>query len=350
MAQDVAQEPVADEVRGLFELMYGTCKAQVVRAFVLLDLAGALAGGPLRPDELVVRLNSHAGATASFVRACAALGLVRLEPDGRIAVTSLGGKLGTGAPAAAHVRYLLGPGVTRAYEHMKDVVLRGRSGGEVHGQHLFDYLGDHPDEGSAYENVMSEFTADCLAGLLTAHDFSGYRRMVDVGGGKGDLLCHVLSAAPQATGTLYDLPHVIELARDAVAAGVPDDVASRLEFAPGNFLESVPGGADLYLLKSVLIDWSDEHVARILATIHRTAPEGSTLLVIDWFGPDTAEEVAADPSMALRDFFVRTIVGGRYRSRREFEAALTNAGFTVERVISAFATGPSHWGLLVARR
>ena len=54
---------------------------------------------------------------------------------------------------------------------------------------------------------MSELTTDAVQ---VAYVFTGFRRIVDVGGGHGRLLATILAAAPDAHGVLYDLSSVLE--------------------------------------------------------------------------------------------------------------------------------------------
>ncbi len=49
---------------------------------------------------------------------------------------------------------------------------------------------------------------------MKAYDFSG-KKVMDVGGGYGELLAQVLIAYPTAHGVLFDMAHAISKARDA---------------------------------------------------------------------------------------------------------------------------------------
>jgi hypothetical protein len=42
--------------------------------------------------------------------------------------------------------------------------------------------------------------------VVAAYDFTPYRTIVDVGGGRGILLAVILDSAPRATGILLDRP------------------------------------------------------------------------------------------------------------------------------------------------
>jgi len=56
---------------------------------------------------------------------------------------------------------------------------------------------------------------------LKAFDFSKAGRVVDVGGGTGELLSAILSANLSLEGALFELPHVVANARNVLSeAGV----------------------------------------------------------------------------------------------------------------------------------
>jgi len=80
------------------------------------------------------------------------------------------------------------------------------------------------------------------AAVAAAYDFSRAPTIIDLGGGQGGLLAAILRAAPEARGTLFDLPHVMDAARRQVEqAGVATRV--RLETTCGPIRLQRPDGA-----------------------------------------------------------------------------------------------------------
>ncbi|WP_223778187.1 acetylserotonin O-methyltransferase [Streptomyces sp. 135] len=350
MTQSTSATPPAAETAMLNLLYSAPFAAQMMRAFAKLRIADHLTEGPRSAADLTQALGAHPGALTSFLNACTAQSLVTRSEDGQYALTERGRLLRSDSGVAAHVLYAAGPGVNRAYEQMDEVVLTGRSGGDLTGRHVYDYYSEHLEEGAAFEKVMSETTTNCVNALVETHDFTAYPRIMDVGGGRGTLLSRVLEAAPKAQGVLFDMPHVIDMARSSLREEADPDVVSRIEFTGGSFLESVPPGADLYMIKSILVDWPDSQVARLLANLHSAMAPGGRLLVVDWFGRDAAEAGrSVEGYEAIVSFSAWTLWGGRLRVRTEFESLLDAAGFTVELVETAFAPGLFPWNLIVAR-
>ena len=58
-------------------------------------------------------------------------------------------------------------------------------------------------------------------------------------------------------------------------------LAERVTLTPGSFFETVPAGADAYLLKHILHDWPDAECLQILSAIRAAIPEHGRLLVFD---------------------------------------------------------------------
>jgi tRNA A58 N-methylase Trm61 len=112
-----------------------------------------------------------------------------------------------------------------------------------------------------FNDVKTSASSDEGATIAAAHDFSGYRRIVDVGGGHGALVAAVLGRYPGPFGLLFDLPDVAETAHGAIDRHI---AAHRVEKVAGDFSEAVPAGADAYLLKWIIHDRDDEAAVRIL--------------------------------------------------------------------------------------
>ncbi|WP_165912804.1 methyltransferase [Tamaricihabitans halophyticus] len=220
------------------------------------------------------------------------------------------------------------PGLYRPWEQLHNVVLTGRNQMEsVVGAGLWEYYRQHDDEARAMAQTMgeqSEFAADVA---LDRMDLMGPKRFVDVGGSHGVLVSRVLEKNPEATGVLFDLPEVIERARGYVAdRGLTD----RVELVPGSFLENVPTGGDVYMMRAVLCDWDDEHCVRILSNIRQAAGPGTPVIVLDWLLPE-----APDYFLDVTSLGLLVLSDGKVRDEAEFRELFGKAGFDVKRIETA---------------
>ena len=103
----------------------------------------------------------------------------------------------------------------------------------------------------------------------------------------------------------------------------------------GNFFEAIPAGHDLYILASVLHDWDDAQAGRILQCCRRAMPRGGRLLLFESVLGPGAE---ADQGKLIDLHML--VLGGQERSREQWDALLTRAAFTINRVVP---TPALHW-------
>jgi SAM-dependent methyltransferase len=115
--------------------------------------------------------------------------------------------------------------------------------------------------------------------VMKHHDFSPYKRILDIGGNSGEFVLLICRGYPEMRGTVFDLPLVCEIGRQHVA-GEPE--AERIEFVGGDALsDELPGEYDAVTFKSVLHDWPDDAAARFIRRAARSVKPGGTLLIFE---------------------------------------------------------------------
>ena len=184
---------------------------------------------------------------------------------------------------------------------------------------MWEYLKGHPDDARVFDEAMTAKSFAEIAALIPAFDFTPYRRIADIGGGRGHVLAAVLAAAPSASGILFDMPRV-------VAAAAP---APRMQIQGGDFFRDALPAADAYIVSQVLHDWADDEAATILRAVRRAAGTDSHLLVLEQVLPSGA---APHPAKVL-DVVMLTLTGGRERSRDEYAALMEAGGFRLDKVV-----------------
>src|SRR5690242_10432634 len=109
---------------------------------------------------------------------------------------------------------------------------------------------------------MTSMTGVVDAAVLAAFDFGRFGETVDVAGGRGAMLAAILAKHDTVRGVLFGQPDVV-----AYAETLLDRFCDRCRVVGGSFFDRVPGGADAYLLKSILHDGEDEECIAILCAI-----------------------------------------------------------------------------------
>ncbi|MBJ7594165.1 MAG: hypothetical protein JF886_04755 [Candidatus Dormibacteraeota bacterium] len=182
------------------------------------------------------------------------------------------------------------------------------------------YLTDHPDQARVFGEAMEARAAAYIAEVLAAYDFRRFTTIADIGGGLGHLLRALLTAAPGATGILFDLPEVV---------AATDVAVERLTTVAGDFFRDPLPRADLYIVMEVLHDWDDQDCLRILSAIRRGAAPGATVAVIENIVPETGD----DPRVNALDVLMLAITGGRERTAAELADLFGSSGFRLQAVI-----------------
>ena len=293
-----------------------------------LGVADALPGtGP----EVAAAVGADAGAMTRVLRGLAIEGIV-VEEHGRFALTEVGALL----PAFA--------GLLRArgevyYRGASDLLGAVRSGGtsfeRVYGAPFFEHLDAHPSHQAAFEASMAGRADQEADAVVAAYDFAAFSSLVDVGGGRGILLAAILRNT-NLEAVLFDRPAAIEPARAFLG--------ERASFVVGDFFETVPAGADAYLLSRVLHDWDDADALRILRVCREAMSAEARLLVVDAILP----ERAVDQPFAIRmDLHMLLLLGARERTEAEFRDLLARAGFELVRAVPT--ASPAGLGVIEAK-
>ncbi len=199
----------------------------------------------------------------------------------------------------------------------------------VYGMRNWDYYATHPAEAAIFDAAMSSITGPVSLSVAETYDFSRFQVVADIGGGDGTLLTEILRRHPSVTGWLFDLPNVVERARQKLAAA---GLLDRCKLMAGSFLDGLPPGADAYLMKSIIHDWEEPAVGTILARCRTAVGDSSApLLLIERVIPDKIGPEALDDLLGDLDMLANP--GGQERTESEYAALLQHAGFRLERVV-----------------
>lgn len=322
----------------LMELTFGMFASKTLSTALELGLFTALDAGPMRPDEVAHELGLPSRPAGMLLSGCAGLGLLVKDGD-RFANSPL-----TDAYLIPGKRYYFGdfitmidqrtyPGWMRLAEGLREN--RPTTWDPREKPSLFD-PGD-PEMLHGFWRAMNSMSAYTAAAMAEAYDFSGVRRLLDVGGGGGAFTIELCRAYPHLTATVYDLPFVCEQTRERIAeAGLTD----RITCVAGDFFvdAELPGGHDAALLTSVLHDWSPAENQQILDKVVAALPAGGRVLICEVFMDD--DEAGPAPATLFNlHMLVETERGGNY-SGAAFTEWLRKAGCdTVTRTPLAGVSG-----------
>lgn len=173
-------------------------------------------------------------------------------------------------------------------------------------------------------------------------DFDGVKSILDLGGGSGAFAMTFLKKLPEAAATLFDVPGVVELAKDYVAN---ENLTGRFSFIKGDYLKDDYGsGYDLIFASAIVHINSFSENKDLVQKCFNSLNRGGQLVIADFVMNDDRTEPKTGTVFAL-NMLVGTASGNTY-TEKEINSWLKDAGFVnPERKDTSF--GPS---LIIGRK
>ncbi|MGH9516559.1 MAG: methyltransferase [Terriglobales bacterium] len=202
----------------------------------------------------------------------------------------------------------------------------------VTGKSAFEYFPTDAVEFERFHLAMTNLSAMAVGAALEAYDFSPYKTIVDIGGGHGFAICSILKKYPQMQGVLFDLKDIVPGAEKRVR---DFGLESRCRTEHGDFFKAVPEGGDVYFMKHILHDWTDEQATTILRNCRRAIeanPESkqrAKIVLLEFVVPPGNEP---HPSKVI-DIEMLFFPGGRERMEQEWRELFAAAGFRLTRIV-----------------
>jgi hypothetical protein len=298
-----------------------------LRAICELRIADHLIDGPRTVGDLAALTGTHAPSLNRALRALACKGVFTEVEPGVFGLTPLAQPLRGDHPVSLRDAYpLLAPDI-EAWAFFDHSVRTGQASFDrAHGLGYWEYMAEHPDDSARFDASQQAATRLELRTVLPAYDWSTFRTIVDVGGGNGAFLSAILAKFTSLHGILYDLPHVVEAAGPVLA---DCGVADRCKVVGGSFFESVPPGADAYMLKRILYGWDDDRAAALLRIVRAGMRDDSRLLILEPIvQPGNEFNVGK-----LYDLLLLAMVAGGARSLERLEELLAKADMELVRIV-----------------
>lgn len=312
----------------MLQIISGFWISRAVYVIAKLGIPDLLKSGAKTAEELAAATKMHAPSLYRVLRALASVGVVGWEGE-RFSLTPLSETLVTDAPGS--LRWFTVSELGQEHYPAWGNLMHSVKTGDIAFDHFFGvdiwtYFQRNPEDAAVFNDSMTGVTAAANEEIMTKYDFSGFQRVVDVGGGHGGLITSILKKNTHVRGVLFDAPQVIEGARPKIeAAGLAD----RCETVSGDFFKSVPAGGDAYVMKWIIHDWDDRKAITILRNCRKEMQPNGKLILVDCVVPETTEPHFSK----FIDLNMLVMTGGKERTETEFEKLLADAGFKLVRVI-----------------
>jgi hypothetical protein len=291
----------------------------------ILHRAGAMSASGLVSNGI----DADVSTLERVLRLCSSVGVFTEDAAGKFGATPLSEALTS--DAAGSVKVLaeeMGGTWMQSWMRLGEALRTGEPQiRPLFGLEWWDHLKANPKEMQRFAEAMKSNSLNSMRGVLAHCDFTQVRTVVDVGGGLGHLTVALLERYPHLTGIVLDLPDVADMARVRLSA--TPDVVSRLQCVGGDMFEAVPR-SDAYVLKHIIHDWDDEQCVRLLRNCRDSMNGYGRVFCVDSVLPPMGDTSGA--AAKILDLMVLLSIGGRERTREQWEALYNAAGFRVSRI------------------
>jgi hypothetical protein len=315
----------------LIQMMTGGYVARAVSEISRLGVPDILhTAGPMTASELASHgVDADVSTLERVMRLCSSVGVFTEDAAGKFGATPLSEVLTSGA--AGSVKVLaeeMGGTWMQSWMRLGDALRTGDPQSRpLFGMEWWDYLKANPKEMERFAEAMKSNSVNSMRGVLEHCDFTHLRTVVDVGGGLGHLAIALIERYPHLRATVVDMPDVAEMARARLS--VPPDIASRLQFVGADMFDAVPR-SDAYVLKHIIHDWDDERCVRLLRNCRDSMDGDGRVFCVDSVLPPMGDTTGA--AAKILDVMVLLSIGGRERTRDQWEALYSAAGLCMSRI------------------
>jgi SAM-dependent methyltransferase len=169
----------------------------------------------------------------------------------------------------------------RGWNDLKQTILVGHPS-EVETEKWVDGRPERDEDSvRAFIWGMHAIARDLAPKVAAMLDFTGVRRLLDLGGGPATYAITFAQANPELKATVFDLPMPIEIARENIAN---NGLTERVDTLAGNFLKDDIGtGYDFIWISQILHSHDEEQCKLIIAKAVAALNPGGKLAIQDFY-------------------------------------------------------------------
>jgi len=340
MNNSQSEDELEKNWKELSNLLIGNWTTQTIGAAVRLGIIEALVQHPMTLENIINTLKLNKNACEHLLRALIGLKIVKFS-NNTFFLTTKGEIL-----KEDHKWSLAKPALLWSEEHysawegVSESIQTGKPYFEKkYGDIYFEWLANNPEKCLAYQSALESYAEHDYRYIPKLYDFSCHTKVLDVGGGSGNLLKRILKKYPTIKGILFERPELASLAHKNLS--IPG-LENRYKVILGNFFDEIPKRGDIIILARVLHDWDDLRAQIILKNCFEALPRKGRLIIIELLLPPTLDSGFG----ALLNLNLLVMTGGKERTLDEYKHLLEDTGFEFKTIILT----PSVSTIIVAKK
>ena len=301
----------------ILNLAQSFMECRILQTAAQLNMFTVLAEKPLSAKQVANKIKADPRGTTYLLDAVAALGLLVKHDQTYRCGDSISHLLSADSPDSILPMVLHMSDLWDRWSHLPEIVKGGGSAREEfefsrNGRELRSFIG-----------AMHSIGAPLARQIVASVGAEASRNLLDIGGGSGTYTIAFLRAVPEIRATIFDLPEVIEMARERLKE---EGLLNRTTLVAGSFYDDeLPQGHDLILISAIIHSNSLEENLDLYRKAFQSLNSGGRILIRDHVMESDRVHPKEGAVFAI-NMLVGTSGGGCY-TYEEIEAGLLQAGF-----------------------
>jgi predicted O-methyltransferase YrrM len=299
-------------------------ECRILLSATQLDLFSKLKDSPKSVAELCQSEGWYQRGVRILMDALTGMGILFRTEDERYGVPDAISPLLAAGGEESIVPMILHRGrMWESWSHLTEIVRTGKN------PNVFVERTRTPEEMEDFIGAMHVVGRELAAVIAKSVDLTRHKRLLDVGGGSGTYVMAFLREGSHLTGTLFDLPEVVEMARKRLT---DEGFIDRVRIVAGDYnKDDLPPGHDLVLLSAVIHSLSREGNIALYRRIHQALEPGGTILIRDYFMDSTGTSPVGGTIFGVN--MLAATSGGDSHRYEDVKEDLETAGFSDVRMI-----------------
>ncbi|MGE7998493.1 methyltransferase [Lysinibacillus sp. NPDC093190] len=303
----------------IINMIQGYSQSYVVYSAVELGIFNALYKKSMTSHQLATKLQLSHSLLERFMKVLVAMEFVK-QVDAQYSSTSLGDKLSQDSEESMAAMILFNGRICmKAWGYFYDALKRNSSPIELmEGEAFFEVNAMSHDRLSTFNQMMRQASMQLNLNLLCeTRNIDEIKKIIDIGGGAGDVMVQLLEGFPYAEGIILDKDYIREEAEQTIHT---HRLKERCRFVEGDFFLPIEHQSDVYVLSRILHDWDDHKVSLILRNIADVMTDENVLFIIEKLLPEKVTKQTL-PAF-LGDMHIWALCNGKERTEKEYEELL----------------------------